>query len=680
MFAVTFYSFKGGVGRTLAAANVAACLAEQGLEVLLADFDLEAPGLTHLAELAPPGGGGHAGVVEYLADAWERKTSPDLEPYLYQPEGFEGHLAVMPAGNVAGGSFGEGVRALREADFWRVAFDRQKGAAGLDLFLDLKRGWEHLGFDYVMIDSRTGLTDVGGVCTRLLPDAVVVLFGLGHQGLDGVRRVVEQVRGGTVWGTEIPVMLVETMLPEGEDELRERREAMLPAALQSEGLLRLPLHPRLLLQEEVRHYQKEDYESSLAPGLRELARRLRRLNTGDFAFRLEDALGDGVSPKVEELSALVGEMMDRGPGSFRGRTQSRRWAEVLNRAAVALRQAPAASPEARGRQISLATAALRTLVALAVHTEERAARLNSLANALMELPAAAEDERRRNVQEAVAAYKAALEIYPRDRHPVEWAMTQNNLANALVALPATTEEERQRNQTDAVEGYRAALEVRRRERHPAEWAMTTANLANALIGLQVDSEKRQLNLRKAVELYRGALDVYQPDSHPGEWARTVNGLANALTDLAAADAEERRRNLLEAVEHYRAALEVRLRDRYPSEWAALQHNLGAAFHKLSALGGEERGRNLGEAVGHYREALEVRRRDRYPHHYAETCNNLASALHDLGDREGAAHYLDEAWALRGLLPDRGERLADLLAALAPAKGARKAPRPRPPRH
>lgn len=42
---VTFYSYKGGVGRTFALANVAVLLAKRGKRVLLMDWDLEAPGL-----------------------------------------------------------------------------------------------------------------------------------------------------------------------------------------------------------------------------------------------------------------------------------------------------------------------------------------------------------------------------------------------------------------------------------------------------------------------------------------------------------------------------------------------------------------------------------------------------------------------------------------------------------
>src|SRR5258705_11383531 len=41
----TFYSYKGGVGRSMTLAHVADVLARAGLRVLMIDFDLEAPGL-----------------------------------------------------------------------------------------------------------------------------------------------------------------------------------------------------------------------------------------------------------------------------------------------------------------------------------------------------------------------------------------------------------------------------------------------------------------------------------------------------------------------------------------------------------------------------------------------------------------------------------------------------------
>src|SRR5439155_26319544 len=45
MRVITFYSYKGGVGRTLACANFGIYLAKTGQKVVLADMDFESPGL-----------------------------------------------------------------------------------------------------------------------------------------------------------------------------------------------------------------------------------------------------------------------------------------------------------------------------------------------------------------------------------------------------------------------------------------------------------------------------------------------------------------------------------------------------------------------------------------------------------------------------------------------------------
>ena len=42
---ITFYSYKGGTGRSMALANAAWMLAMNGERVLVIDWDLEAPGL-----------------------------------------------------------------------------------------------------------------------------------------------------------------------------------------------------------------------------------------------------------------------------------------------------------------------------------------------------------------------------------------------------------------------------------------------------------------------------------------------------------------------------------------------------------------------------------------------------------------------------------------------------------
>jgi hypothetical protein len=47
-------------------------------------------------------------------------------------------------------------------------------------------------FRYVLIDSRTGVTDTSGICTRLMPEKLVVVFAPNAQNLDGLQDVVRR--------------------------------------------------------------------------------------------------------------------------------------------------------------------------------------------------------------------------------------------------------------------------------------------------------------------------------------------------------------------------------------------------------------------------------------------------------------------------------------------------------
>ena len=75
---------------------------------------------------------------------------------------------------------------------WAELYDRRDGYL---LFEDLKEQWNQvLRPDYVLIDSRTGHTDTCGICTRQLPDSVVVFFFPNEQNLRGLTEVVGDIR------------------------------------------------------------------------------------------------------------------------------------------------------------------------------------------------------------------------------------------------------------------------------------------------------------------------------------------------------------------------------------------------------------------------------------------------------------------------------------------------------
>jgi MinD-like ATPase involved in chromosome partitioning or flagellar assembly len=67
---ITFYSYKGGTGRTMAMANLAWLLASRGRKVLTIDWDLEAPGLHRFFRpvLTDPEQETSEGLIDFLTE------------------------------------------------------------------------------------------------------------------------------------------------------------------------------------------------------------------------------------------------------------------------------------------------------------------------------------------------------------------------------------------------------------------------------------------------------------------------------------------------------------------------------------------------------------------------------------------------------------------------------------
>ena len=188
MHITTFYSFKGGVGRTLALANVALQLAKTGRRVLCIDFDLEAPGLNTFDRFRPKEA--KAGLVDYICQFIKTKESPDVKDFVYEvsSEGQNGgRLWIMSAG-LADSDYSSKLHSID----WHLLY---KHFNGYLMFEDMKAQWDAcFQPDYVLIDSRTGHTDVGGICTRQLPNAVVLLFFPNKQNLAGLQAVVSSIK------------------------------------------------------------------------------------------------------------------------------------------------------------------------------------------------------------------------------------------------------------------------------------------------------------------------------------------------------------------------------------------------------------------------------------------------------------------------------------------------------
>jgi len=222
---ITFYSYKGGTGRSMALANVAWLLAVGGQRVLVIDWDLEAPGLHRYFKpfLADP----ELFETDGLIDAfWEVVThaftpgSPDA------PRSSDSaSLDSPPSFDAASLNIALGDYIIDLEDYITpIDWDFGSGGGSIDLIgagrqgatyservntFDWKRFYGFGGgrwldqikeqltsrYNFVLIDSRTGVSDTSGICTIQMPQRLVACFTLNRQSIEGAAAVLSSIKG-----------------------------------------------------------------------------------------------------------------------------------------------------------------------------------------------------------------------------------------------------------------------------------------------------------------------------------------------------------------------------------------------------------------------------------------------------------------------------------------------------
>ncbi|WP_085620705.1 tyrosine-protein kinase family protein [Thalassospira alkalitolerans] len=302
MHVVTFYSFKGGVGRTQALVECGSHLSLAGKKVLVVDFDLEAPSLHHIF-----GSPACNGIVEFISQFVSTREVPIIQEFIQLCEiknnisGEKSFISVMSAGCLSE-DYGRRLEYIN----WRDLYQKHQGFM---LVEDMRAQWRELKYDYVLVDSRTGHTDVGGICTRQLPDTLVAMAFPNYQNLDGLAGVVRdaQLEHARYERSAPPdVKLVLSRIPDCDDEngVLEKIEAKFSEKIDSNGTFYIHAYDSMdLLNNSIFSISRP--RSQLSLEYRKLADAIRASNIEDregVLIRLNEFELDNAGGFISEIT------------------------------------------------------------------------------------------------------------------------------------------------------------------------------------------------------------------------------------------------------------------------------------------------------------------------------------------------------------------------------------------
>lgn len=214
MKTITFYSYKGGVGRTLLLANLAKRLAEVGKTVCILDFDLEAPSSSSKFGFAKFGTDAKTGLVDYIYDFQENKKLPETIETTELFTTYADKFFLIKAGDSSNSDYWKKLLKIS----WNKLFYEQdsEGIEFLLYFKDLIK--KQINPDYLLIDTRTGITEIASVTISLFADEVVMLSGNNKDSLDGSKQVLKTITNKeNIYNDTIPnIYFILSRLPNPE--------------------------------------------------------------------------------------------------------------------------------------------------------------------------------------------------------------------------------------------------------------------------------------------------------------------------------------------------------------------------------------------------------------------------------------------------------------------------------
>ena len=224
---VSFFSFKGGVGRTTTLVATALTLARHGHRVAVVDLDLESPGISTF--FFPDREKSLPGIIDYLLEKNIQGKNWELKDHLesFKDENLLGDedriLPILSAGNVDN-NYLEKLARLDCQNLLNVNNPLEKTWS--DMFKELNEAAGKL--DFILLDTRTGFHDLGGLAIAEFSHAAVIFGTQSRQSWAGLTHVIRRLAKPSA-PEPLPLLLIHALapgigVPGREKDLREFRE------------------------------------------------------------------------------------------------------------------------------------------------------------------------------------------------------------------------------------------------------------------------------------------------------------------------------------------------------------------------------------------------------------------------------------------------------------------------
>ncbi len=237
MKTIAFYSYKGGMGKTLGIANFATCLSRLGIHSAIVDLDFESPSLHSKFSDAgySPGMGGflkyfmsHITVDEISGGRFNLDfTDPDdIKNYVRtlpmghkygtrNKNGLKGKIHLIPSGDPTDSEYWDKALGHNCRRLFRFHKEHEEGFISkkdhkrcIKHFLDIKKYISNLkpNPEYLLVDIGAGSHEIAMSINSIWADVIVCMFSFNEDNLNYIGTILDKLDTQTLGGSKSVVI------------------------------------------------------------------------------------------------------------------------------------------------------------------------------------------------------------------------------------------------------------------------------------------------------------------------------------------------------------------------------------------------------------------------------------------------------------------------------------------